>query len=82
MMIKKNYKKLTPSGLKGNKFQLGPLDRYKFIDKGGIYTGSQSVHNPGKDGYRYDVIHPLTSKPCKEPLMGYRFKRIYNANPH
>jgi adenine-specific DNA-methyltransferase len=57
-----------------NKFQLGPLDRYKFIDKGGIYTGSQSVHNPGKDGYRYDVIHPKTGKPCKLPLMGYRFK--------
>jgi adenine-specific DNA-methyltransferase len=59
---------------KENKFQLGPLDRYKFIDKGGIYTGSQSVHNPGKDGYRYDVIHPETLKPCKQPLMGYRFK--------
>lgn len=59
---------------KENKFQLGPLDRYKFIDKGGIYTGSQSVHNPGKDGYRYDVIHPETKKPCKQPLMGYRFK--------
>lgn len=59
---------------KENKFQLGPLDRYKFIDKGGIYTGSQSVHNPGKDGYRYDVIHPETKKACKQPLMGYRFK--------
>ncbi|MGR5462770.1 site-specific DNA-methyltransferase [Photobacterium damselae] len=59
---------------KENKFQLGQLDRYKFIDKGGVYTGSQSVHNPGKDGYRYDVIHPETQKPCKEPLMGYRFK--------
>jgi adenine-specific DNA-methyltransferase len=59
---------------KENKFQLGPLDRYKFIDKGGVYTGSQSVHNPGKDGYRYDVIHPETKIPCKEPLMGYRFK--------
>ncbi len=22
---------------------------------------------------RYDVIHPKTQKPCKEPLMGYRF---------
>lgn len=59
---------------KENKFQLGQLDRYKFIDKGGVYTGSQSVHNPGKDGYRYDVLHPETKKPCKEPLMGYRFK--------
>lgn len=59
---------------KENKFQLGPLDRYKYIDADGIYTGSQSVHNPGKDGYRYDVMHPVTGKPCKEPLMGYRFK--------
>ncbi|WP_036250218.1 site-specific DNA-methyltransferase [Methylobacter sp. BBA5.1] len=56
-----------------HKSELWPLDRYKFIDKGGIYTGSQSVHNPGKEGYRYDVIHPNTQKPCKEPLMGYRF---------
>ncbi|AHF01408.1 type III restriction endonuclease EcoP15I subunit M [Thiomicrospira aerophila AL3] len=56
-----------------NKFQLGELDRYKYIDEEGVYTGSQSVHNPGKDGYRYDVIHPDTGKPCKEPLMGYRF---------
>lgn len=56
-----------------NKSQLGPLDRYKYIDQGGVYTGSQSVHNPGKNGYRYDIIHPMTGKVCKEPLMGYRF---------
>ena len=59
---------------KENKFQLGQLDRYKFIDEGGVYTGSQSVHNPGKDGYFYDVIHPVTGNACKPPLMGYRFK--------
>jgi adenine-specific DNA-methyltransferase len=58
-----------------NKNYLGPLDRYKYIDAGGIYTGSQSVHNPGKEGYRYDVPHPVTGKPCKEPLMGYRFPK-------
>ncbi|MDO2316556.1 site-specific DNA-methyltransferase, partial [Escherichia coli] len=23
--------------------------------------------------YRYDVLHPETKKPCKQPLMGYRF---------
>lgn len=56
-----------------NKSQLWPFDRYKFIDEGGIYTGSQSVHNPGKEGYRYDVLHPVTGKPCQQPLMGYRF---------
>jgi adenine-specific DNA-methyltransferase len=56
-----------------NKNFLSPLDRYKYIDFDGIYTGSQSVHNPGKEGYRYDIFHPVTGKPCKEPLMGYRF---------
>lgn len=58
-----------------HKSELWPLDRYKYIDRGGIYTGSQSVHNPGKEGYRYDVIHPATGKPCKQPLMGYRFPK-------
>jgi adenine-specific DNA-methyltransferase len=29
--------------------ELRPLDRYKYIDQGGVYTGSQSVHNPGGD---------------------------------
>lgn len=55
------------------KNELWPFDRYKFIDEGGIYTGSQSVHNPGKEGYRYDVPHPVTGRPCVQPLMGYRF---------
>lgn len=58
---------------KENKPYLWPLDRYKYIDENGIYTGSQSVHNPGKEGYRYDVPHPKTGKACKQPLMGYRF---------
>ena len=52
---------------------LWPLDRYKYIDRGGIYTGSQSVHNPGREGYRFDIVHPVTRLPCKEPAMGYRF---------
>ena len=56
-----------------NKSQLGPLDGYKFIDKDGVYAGSRSVHNPGKNGYSYDIIHPVTGKVCKEPLMGYRY---------
>ena len=58
---------------KKNKKFLGSLDRYKYIDMGGIFTGSQSVHNPGKEGYRYNIIHPKTQKSCKQPLMGYRF---------
>jgi len=56
-----------------NKVGLWPFQDYKFIDRGGVYTGMRSVHNPGKEGYRYDVIHPLTKQPCQEPMMGYRF---------
>jgi len=56
-----------------NKVQLWPFEDYKFIDSGGIYTGMRAVHNPGKDGYRYDVPHPKTGKACQQPLMGYRF---------
>ena len=56
-----------------HKSQLGPFEDYKFIDENGIYTGSRSVHNPGKEGYHYDIIHPVTGKPCAEPLRGYRF---------
>ena len=55
-----------------NRPYIWPFQDYKFIDNGGIYTGSRSVHNPGKEGYRYDVIHP-NGKPCTQPLMGYRF---------
>ena len=65
--------KAYTSWFREHKSQLGPLDRYKYIDEDGVYTGSQSVHNPGKEGYRYDVIHPKTGLPCKQPLMGYRF---------
>jgi len=53
--------------------ELWPFQDYKFIDAGGVYTGMRSVHNPGREGYRYDVIHPTTGRPCTQPLMGYRF---------
>lgn len=58
-----------------NKSQLWPLENYKYIDEFGVYSGERGVHNPGKEGYRYDIIHPQTGKPCKEPLMGYRFPK-------
>jgi DNA modification methylase len=58
---------------RSHKDELWPFQDYKFIDDDGIYTGMRSVHNPGKEGYRYDVLHPDTGKPCVEPMMGYRF---------
>ncbi|MEM6263787.1 MAG: site-specific DNA-methyltransferase [Bacteroidota bacterium] len=60
---------------RNHKSELWPLENYKFIDEQGVYSGERGVHNPGKEGYRYDIIHPETLKPCKEPLMGYRFPK-------
>jgi adenine-specific DNA-methyltransferase len=56
-----------------HKPQLGPLQEYNQIDRGGIFTASRSVHNPGKEGYRWEVLNPKTGKPVPQPLMGYRF---------
>lgn len=56
-----------------NKPYLWPFQEYDQIDFGGVFTGSRSVHNPGRDGYFYEVMHPRTLRPCKMPLMGYRF---------
>lgn len=52
---------------------LGNLKRYKFVDKDGVYTGSESVHNPRAGGYDFEVIHPDTGKPMRKPANGYRF---------
>lgn len=58
-----------------NKPYLWPFQEYDDLDEVGPYTGSRSVHNPGKEGYRYDVLHDATGKPCKQPLNGYRFPK-------
>jgi adenine-specific DNA-methyltransferase len=59
--------------IRQNREKCVPLTHYDRIDKVGPYTGSREVHNPGREGYRYDVIHPVTGKPCKEPARGYRY---------
>ena len=60
--------------LRVNKGALDRLGRYKDVDEElRPYQVAYRVHNPKPGGYRYDVIHPVTKKPCREPLNGYRF---------
>jgi adenine-specific DNA-methyltransferase len=59
--------------IRDNREILAEVDRYKFVDDGGVYTGSQSVHNPHPGGYEYDVLHPDTGRPMRLPANGYRF---------
>ena len=59
--------------IRDNAAVLGEVDRYKFVDSDGVYTGSQSVHNPHPGGYEYEIMHPRTGKPMRLPANGYRF---------
>jgi adenine-specific DNA-methyltransferase len=52
---------------------LPDLDRYTHVDEHGPYRVGYRVHNPKPGGYRYDLIHPVTGQPCREPLHGYRY---------
>jgi adenine-specific DNA-methyltransferase len=52
---------------------LGSLARYDRVDERGAYASIRNTDNPGKPGYFYDVIHPITGKPCAKPATGYRF---------
>jgi len=56
-----------------NEESVGFLSRYKFVDADGVYTGSESVHNPRAGGYDFEILHPDTGKPMRKPANGYRF---------
>ncbi|HHQ6557109.1 TPA: site-specific DNA-methyltransferase [Serratia fonticola] len=46
--------------------------RYKRVDKFGPWR-DRDISWPGGDGPRYDVIHPITKKPCAVPEAGWRY---------
>ena len=46
--------------------------RYKRVDKNGPWR-DRDISWPGGDGPQYDVIHPVTKKPCVVPEAGWRF---------
>lgn len=56
-----------------NEESVGFLSRYKHVDSEGVYTGSESVHNPRAGGYDFTVLHPVTHLPMRKPANGYRF---------
>lgn len=44
---------------------------YSVVEKRGLYF-PDNISKPEK-GYYYDLIHPVTGKPCKKPKGGWRF---------
>jgi len=45
---------------------------YSWMDERGVYF-PDNISGPHFGQYRYDVIHPITGKVCKEPASGWRF---------
>jgi adenine-specific DNA-methyltransferase len=66
--------KAAPEDVEGeDAIDLGSLKRYNRVDDRGVYASIRNTDNPGKPGYSYDVLHPVTGKPCTRPATGYRF---------
>lgn len=47
---------------------------YNWMDKRGVYFASD-ISGPNAGQYVYEVLHPTTGKPCKEPASGWRFPK-------
>lgn len=46
--------------------------QYKCVDEGGLYFPGDIAQGTGNGG-RFDILHPVTGKPCKVPKGGWRF---------
>ena len=60
------YKQFPPSN------PIYDSKHYNYFDANGVYFASD-LSGPNFGQYRYDVIHPVTNKVCKEPASGWRF---------
>lgn len=67
------YKQFPPSN------PIYDSKHYNWMDENGVYFASDiSGPNPGQ--YVYEVIHPITGKPCKMPASGWRFEETEMKN--
>jgi DNA methylase N-4/N-6 len=70
--------------IKVNKAELKGVTHYNNIDEKGVYSNSSNSSNTKPGGYMFDIIHPITHKPCVKPAFGWRWTENtfwnYNAN--
>lgn len=72
--INEELKKLYSSWSKDDERK--PLARFTKVDEFGPYRDDGNISWPGGGGPKYDVIHPITHKPCKCPDAGWRFPTL------
>lgn len=66
--------------IRANKSQLPQVAHYNNVDEKGVYSSSSNSSNPHPGGYTYDIIHPITNKPCPKPANGWRWPEITFKN--
>ena len=59
--------------IKGNKEALKGVVHYNNVDGRGVYSSSSNSSNTKPGGYTFDIIHPVTGKPCVKPAFGWRW---------
>lgn len=50
-----------------------PMKRFTKVDEKGPYRDDGNINWPGGNGPRYEVLHPVTKRPCKLPTSGWRY---------
>ena len=59
--------------IKENKDDLKGVAHYNNVDEKGVYSSSSNSSNTKPGGYTFDIIHPVTGKPCPKPAFGWRW---------
>ena len=59
--------------IKANQMELKGVAHYNNVDKIGVYSNSSNSSNTKPGGYTFDIIHPITKKPCVKPAFGWRW---------
>jgi adenine-specific DNA-methyltransferase len=58
--------------IRANKDSLDGVSHYDNVDEKGVFHDGD-IANTVYGGYEYQVIHPITGKPCKVPDKGFRY---------
>jgi adenine-specific DNA-methyltransferase len=72
---KAKYKRAAEEGRTEDEIDLGRMERYRNVNEVGPWAKDWQLENPRPNGYDYDIIHPVTGKPCKKPPKGYRYSK-------
>jgi len=46
---------------------------YRKVDEQGVYRDGGDISWPGGGGPKYDILHPVTGKPVRMPISGWRY---------